>query len=105
MKKIIVAMLAAVMMLSLLAVAVADEVINVKSYTEVFTPVSEADGQLTVSLIHRGENLGIAGHIDDLGSHDRNGQQAEHHGSSDNRNNNLLHFECLLYCHVLTQGR
>ena len=50
MKKIIVAMLAAVMMLSLLAVAVADEVINVKSYTEVFTPVSEADGQLNVTV-------------------------------------------------------
>ena len=106
MKKIIVAIIAAAMMLSLLAVPVmAEEVINVASYTEVFTPVNESDGQLGVSFIHRGENLGIARHIDDFIGHDRNGQQAEHHGGSDNRNNNLLHFEFLLYCQVLTPGR
>ena len=51
MKKIIVAIIAAAMMLSLLAVPVmADEVINVASYTEVFTPVNEADGQLAVTV-------------------------------------------------------
>ncbi len=51
MKKIIVAILSAVMMLSLVAVAaVADEVINVANYTEVFTPVSEADGQMNVTV-------------------------------------------------------
>ena len=51
MKKIIVAIIAAAMMLSLLAVPVmADEVINVASYTEVFTPVNETDAQLTVTV-------------------------------------------------------
>ena len=51
MKKIIVAIIAAAMMLSLLAVPVmAEEVINVASYTEVFTPVNESDGQLTVTV-------------------------------------------------------
>ena len=51
MKKIIVAIIAAAMMLSLLAVPVmAAEVVNVASYTEVFTPVNEADAQLTVTV-------------------------------------------------------
>lgn len=51
MKKIIVAIIAAAMMLSLLAIpAIAAEVINVASYTEVFTPVNEADGQLAVTV-------------------------------------------------------
>ena len=51
MKKIIVAIIAAAMMLSLLATAaMAAEVINVASYTEVFTPVNEADGQLAVTV-------------------------------------------------------
>ena len=51
MKKIIIAIIAAAMMLSLLAVPVmAAEVINVASYTEVFTPVNEADGQLAVTV-------------------------------------------------------
>ena len=51
MKKIIVAIIAAAMMLSLLAVPVmAAEVINVASYTEVFTPVNETDAQLTVTV-------------------------------------------------------
>jgi len=50
-KKIIVAIIAAAMMLSLLAVPVmAAEVVNVASYTEVFTPVNEADGQLAVTV-------------------------------------------------------
>lgn len=50
MKKIIVAIIA-VMMISLLATAaMAAEVINVASYTEVFTPVNEADAQLTVTV-------------------------------------------------------
>ena len=50
MKKIIVAIIA-VMMISLLATAaMAAEVINVASYTEVFTPVNEADGQLAVTV-------------------------------------------------------
>jgi len=50
-KKIIVAIIAAAMMLSLLAVPVmAAEVVNVASYTEVFTPVNEADAQLTVTV-------------------------------------------------------
>ena len=51
MKKIIVAIIAAAMMLSLLVVpAMAAEVINVASYTEVFTPVNETDAQLTVTV-------------------------------------------------------
>ena len=51
MKKIIVAIIAAAMMLSLLAVPVmAAEVVNVASYTEVFTPVNEADAQLAVTV-------------------------------------------------------
>ena len=51
MKKIIIAIIAAAMMLSLLAVPVmAAEVVNVASYTEVFTPVNEADAQLTVTV-------------------------------------------------------
>lgn len=51
MKKIIVAIIAAAMMLSLLAIpAMAAEVINVANYTEVFTPVNEADGQLAVTV-------------------------------------------------------
>ena len=50
MKKIIVAIIA-VMMISLLATAaMAAEVINVASYTEVFTPANEADAQLTVTV-------------------------------------------------------
>ena len=50
MKKIIVAIIA-VMMISLLATAaMAAEVINVASYTEVFAPVNEADAQLTVTV-------------------------------------------------------
>lgn len=50
MKKIIVAIIA-VMMISLLATAaMAAEAINVASYTEVFTPVNEADAQLTVTV-------------------------------------------------------
>ena len=51
MKKIIVAIIAAAMMLSLLATAaMAAEVINVASYTEVFTPVNNTDAQLTVTV-------------------------------------------------------
>ena len=51
MKKIIVAIIAAAMMLSLLAIpAMAAEVINVASYTEVFTPVNDSDAQLTVTV-------------------------------------------------------
>lgn len=50
MKKIIVAIIA-VMMISLLATAaMAAEVINVASYTEVFTPVNEADAQMAVTV-------------------------------------------------------
>ena len=50
MKKIIVAIIA-VMMISLMATAaMAAEVINVASYTEVFTPANEADAQLTVTV-------------------------------------------------------
>jgi len=49
-KKIIVAIIA-VMMISLMATAaMAAEAINVASYTEVFTPVNEADAQLTVTV-------------------------------------------------------
>ena len=51
MKKIIVAIIAAAMMLSLLAIpAMAAEVINVASYTEVFTPVNDSDAQLAVTV-------------------------------------------------------
>ena len=51
MKKIIFAIIAAAMMLSLLVVpAMAAEAINVANYTEVFVPVNEADAQLTVTV-------------------------------------------------------
>ena len=50
MKKIIVAIIAAAMMLSLLAIPAMAEAINVASYTEVFTPVNEADAQLVVTV-------------------------------------------------------
>jgi len=49
-KKIIVAIIAAAMMLSLLAIPAMAEAINVASYTEVFTPVNEADAQLVVTV-------------------------------------------------------
>lgn len=51
MKKITFAILALAAMLSLMAIpAMAEEVINVASYTEVFTPVNEADGELAVTV-------------------------------------------------------
>ena len=51
MKKITFAILALAAMLSLMAIpAMAEEVINVASYTEVFTPVNEADGELNVTV-------------------------------------------------------
>lgn len=51
MKKIIVAIIAAAMMISLMVTAaMAAETINVASYAEVFTPVNEADAQLAVTV-------------------------------------------------------
>ena len=50
MKKIIVAIIAVIMISLLATAAMAAEVINVASYTEVFTPVNEADAQMAVTV-------------------------------------------------------
>lgn len=50
MKKITFAIIAAVVMLSLLVMPAMAEAINIAEYTEVFTPVNEADGELVVTL-------------------------------------------------------